>query len=26
LNLLFVGVAIGLLLSWLWKYAIKSII
>ena len=25
LNLLFVGVAIGLLLSWLWKYAIKSI-
>lgn len=26
LNLLFVGVAIGLLLAWLWKYAIKSII
>jgi hypothetical protein len=26
LNLLFVGVAIGLLLSWLWKYAIKSVI
>ena len=26
LILLFVGVAIGLLLSWLWKYAIKSII
>lgn len=26
LNLLFVGVAIGLLLSWLWKYSIKSII
>ena len=26
LNLLFVGVAIGLLLSWLWKYAKKSLI
>jgi hypothetical protein len=26
LNLLFVGVAIGLLLSWLWKYAKRSII
>ena len=26
LNLLFVGVAIGFLLAWLWKYAIKSII
>ena len=26
LNLLFVGVAIGLLLSWLWKYAKKTII
>jgi hypothetical protein len=26
LNLLFVGVGIGLLLSWLWKNGIKSII
>lgn len=26
LNLLFVGVAIGLLLSWLWKYAKQTII
>jgi len=26
LNLLFVGVAIGLLLSWLWKYAKQSLI
>jgi hypothetical protein len=26
LNLLFVGVAIGLLLSWLWKFAKKSLI
>ena len=26
LNLLFVGVGIGLLLSFLWKYAIKSVI
>jgi hypothetical protein len=26
LNLLFVGVAIGLLLAYLWKYAKKSLI
>ena len=26
LNLLFVGVGIGLLLSWLWKNGVKSII
>jgi len=26
LNLLFIGVAIGILLSWLWKYAKQSLI